>query len=253
MRHLSLAIVLVSLSNALLAAEEPDVTPYRPGISTPAELSKPGWLEMELGWQRQKNPDSERRGSLPYTLKLAFSPNWGVRVEGEAQVKSSDPNGTRLSGIGDTAVVLKRRFALDQDHAFGLEAGANFATAKEGLGSGKTDYLLNGIYSADLGAYHFDVNLIATRLGQVDPGEGRWRTTWAGAVSRGLNDRWGVSGEVSASQQSGTPNTAQLLTAITYSVSKQMVFDFGASRGLTRASPDWALFAGVTVLLGRMF
>ncbi len=253
MRLLTLAIILAVSTNGVSAADEPEATPYRPGVSTPAELSRPGWFEMELGWQREKSAASGRRDSFPYTFKLAFSADWGVRVDGEAQVKSRDPDGTTLSGRGDTAVVLKRRFAVDQNHAFGLEAGANFATAKEGLGSGKTDYLLNGIYSAQLGAYHVDLNLIARRLGQVESAEGRWQATWAGAVSHALNNRWGVGGEISASHQAGTPNTGQLLAAVTYSVSKRMVFDFGASRGLTRASPDWALFAGVTVLLGRLF
>ena len=76
------------------------------------------------------------------------------------------------------AVMLKQRFAVDDARAFGLEAGVNFPTAKNELGSGKTDYSLNGIYSADLGRYHFDLNLLATRLGRVEPGQSRWQTTW---------------------------------------------------------------------------
>ncbi|MBA2690680.1 MAG: transporter, partial [Burkholderiales bacterium] len=83
--------------------------------------------------------------------------------------------------------------------------------------------------------------------------EGRWQTTWAGAVSRALNERWSIGGEVSASCQTGTPNTGQMLAAVSYSASKRMVFDLGVARGLNRASPHWGVFAGVTVLLGRLF
>ena len=208
---------------------------------------------MELGVQRVQGGDAARRDSLPYTFKLAFSPDWGVRLGGDLQVRSTDFDGSRLNGIGDTAVILKRRFAVSDEPAFGLEAGANLPTAKDGLGSGKTDYSVNGIYSADLGHYHMDLNLAPARLGRIDPGQGRWQTTWAGALSRPLNDRWGVVGEFSGTRQSGTPNTAQFLLAGSYNLSKRIVFDAGASRGLNRNSPDWSLFGGVTVLVGRIY
>jgi len=31
------------------------------------------------------------------------------------------------------------------------------------------------------------------------------------------------------------------------------VFDFGAARGLTDATPRWQVFAGVTLRLGKLF
>ena len=249
---LAAALILTTVASAH-AAEEPAATPYRPSVSTPAALSEPGWLEMELGLQRVQGGNAARRDSLPYTFKLAFSPDWGVRVGGDLQVRSSDFDGSRLQGGGDTSLVLKRRFAVNDDAAFGLEAGANFPTAKDGLGSGETDYSLNGIYSTDLGKYHADINLLATRLGRIDANQGRWQTTWAGALSRPLTERWGAVAEFSGTRQSGAPNTAQFLLAASYNFSRRIVFDAGASRGLNRASPDWALFTGVTVLLGRIF
>ena len=253
MKRLIAGIVLWGLSHGALAANEPAATPYRPSVSTPANLSEPGWLEAELGWQRRSGGDAERRDSLPYTLKLAFSPDWGVRLGGDLQVRRTDFDGTRLTGVGDTAVVLKRRFAVDGDTAFGLEAGVNFPTAKDRLGSGRTDYSLNGIYSAELGSYHMDLNLVATRLGQIDPDQGRWQLTWAGAVSRTLSERWGMVGELAGTRQTGAPNTAQLLLAASYNLSRRIIFDAGASWGLNRTSSDWSIFTGITILLGKVF
>ena len=55
-------------------------------------------------------------------------------------MRQKNADGSTLSGLGDAAVIIKRRFALDENTAFGLEGGVNLPAAKEGLGSGKTDY-----------------------------------------------------------------------------------------------------------------
>jgi hypothetical protein len=85
------------------------VTPYRPSVSTPAALSAPGWLEVEAGVQSSKAVDPVRRESLPYTLKLALTPDWGVRIGGDALVHQREADGSVLRGGGDTTIVLKHR------------------------------------------------------------------------------------------------------------------------------------------------
>ncbi|MES2354304.1 MAG: hypothetical protein V4568_07840 [Pseudomonadota bacterium] len=49
------------------------------------------------------------------------------------------------------------------------------------------------------------------------------------------------------------PNTAQFLLAASYNFSKRVVFDVGASWGMTRTSQDWSLFTGMTILLGHVY
>lgn len=248
-------IIVLMVSAALrtaIAADEPTATPYRPTVSTPAALSEAGWLELEAGGQQTSGGASSRRESIPYTLKLAFTPDWGVRIGGEGWVRDLGTDGTRLSGFGDTAFIVKRRFALNDKAAFGLEGGVNFPTAKEGLGSEKANYLLTGIYSADLGEYHTDLNLSATRFGKSVPDEGRIQTGWAASLSRPLANTWGVAGEFSGTYQKGIPSTAQFLAAVSYNYSKRVVFDAGVAAGLNRASADWSLFAGVTLLINKV-
>lgn len=89
------------------ADEPPAVTPYRPSVSTPAALSAPGWLEVEAGALRVRGAGDTRRESLPYTLKLAWSEDWGVRLGGDAWVRQIDDGGQRTSGGGDVGIVLK--------------------------------------------------------------------------------------------------------------------------------------------------
>src|SRR5262252_7277339 len=98
-RHLSPALRIALNSAAFLFASwagaaraddpnDPQVVPYRPTVSTPAQLSAPGWLELEAGGLVANGPAaSASRATLPYTLKLAFTPDWGVRIGGDAWVR----------------------------------------------------------------------------------------------------------------------------------------------------------------------
>jgi hypothetical protein len=251
--HIVCAIYCASASAQTPPDEQPSVTPYRPSVSTPAALSAPGWLEFEAGALRERESGAARRDSVPYTLKLAFTPDWGIRIGGDAWVRQRDDSGQSTSGGGDTGVVLKRRFAVDETSAFGLEAGATFPTARHGLGSGKADTSLVGIYSADLGAYHTDLNLGLTRVGAVDPGAGRMQTLWAASLSRSFLERWGVVGEFSGTRQRGVDSTSQFLLAASYNVSKALTLDAGFARSLRSGVPDRSLFAGLTLLGPRLF
>jgi hypothetical protein len=249
-----LAALLLACSVAAHADEAPTVTPYRPSVSAPAQLSAPGWLEVELGLQRSRADDPQRRDTLPYALKLAFTPDWGIRLQGDAVVREQAADGRSLRGAGDTSVVLKRRFAVDDASAFGLEAGVKFATARTGLGSGHTDAGLTGIYSSDFAPkWHVDVNLSATHLGGVDAGESAWQRAWAAAVSRNLTDQWSVVGELSGTQRGGAGRTSQALMAASYSVSPGLTVDAGVSKGLSAASGGWSVFTGLTFLAARLF
>ena len=248
-----LTAVCGSPSASAESGEEPSVTPYRPSVSTPAALSAPGWLELEVGGLHARGRVQSRRDSLPYTFKLAFSEDWGVRVGGEGWVRQRDEAGKRLSGGGDMNVVLKRRFGVDRTSAFGLEVGATIPTANTGLGTGKSDYSINGIYSADLDRYHTDLNVVATRAGQVDQGVSRNQVLWAASLSKAFTDRWSLVGELSGTQQGGTDRTAQVLAAASYNISPSLTLDAGLSRSIRSEVPTWSVFTGLTVLMGRMF
>jgi len=248
-------LFLALASAARAADDEPTTTPYRPSVSTPAALSAPGWLEIEAGWQHDHLGAGARRDSIPLTLKLAFDPDWGIRLGNEAWVRQRSDAGEKRSDFGDTSFVLKRRFAIDDDQAFGLEAGVTAPTGRSGVGfgSGKPDYAVNAIYSADLGAWHTDLNLLAARLGQVDPGASRTQWLFAASISRQLDDRWGVVGEFAGTRQRGAEDSRQLLLAASYNLSKRMTLDVGAARSLRGGDPSWSAFAGFTWLAARLF
>ena len=176
----------------------------------------------------------------------------GVRLGGDGYVSSTDDAGDTSRGIGDTSITLKRRFAVDEANAFGLELTVLAPTAKDSIGNGRVAAGLTGIYSVDFAGNHADINLFETRLGQ-NPGESAWQEGYAVAISRPINDRWGALGEISGFHQAGLTDTDQLLAGITYNYSKRLVIDMGGLVGLTRASPRFGVFTGFTVLLGRLY
>jgi hypothetical protein len=116
------ALILLTGSLLMLQAhgdEYAPVTPYRPSVSSPAQLPAAGQLELELGGLVSKNDDG-RRASLPYTLKLAFDSAWGLVLGGEGLVATPAADG-RQRGFGDTQLVLKRACVFSDESALGLE------------------------------------------------------------------------------------------------------------------------------------
>ena len=233
------------------ADEEPAATPYRPTVSNPADLSAPGWLEIETGVQRDKGSDA-RTVSVPYLLKYAFTPDWGVLVGGDAYLRNTAADGTTASGFGDTQFLVKHRREVAEGRAFGFEAGVRAPTAKAALGSGMTDYLFNGIFSTDLGAAHLDVNVGPTWVGRRDPGTGRIEWNAAAALSTAIAEGWNIAGELSGTRRQGEANQSQFLMAVAWSASKRTVFDAGFVRGIGDSSLKWSAFAGVTMLVGQL-
>jgi hypothetical protein len=228
------------------------VTPYRPTVSNPADLPAPGWLEGEFGGLRSVGEDHSLGVSVPWLLKYAFDEDHGVLLGGNAFVTAQAPGAPRQSGAGDTSLEWKQRFPLGDKTAFGIEAGVIAPTAARALGVGKPVWLVNGIFSADLGALHLDMNLGDAHASVHDPNASPWQTTWAAAISWPLSANWGAAFELSGAHQRGNATTSQALVAVSYNLSHRVSLDAGSAYGLTRAAHDRSLFAGATVLIGQL-
>jgi hypothetical protein len=229
-------------------AADARVTPYRPSVSAPAQLPLPGQFELEAGGATATGPG--RRTTLPYLFKYAFTDEWGVLLGGDAWV--GQRNGARDEGAGDTLLILKRAFVDDAASAYGIELAAKLATAARPLGSGSTDWTVNAIHSRDFGRVHVDLNLNATRLGNPGPGAARLQLGAAAAYAVALDGGWGAAAELSGTRNRGGQSTGQLLVAMNVVVGPGWVADFGVARGLTRATPRWAWFAGVVLPLAKL-
>lgn len=213
----------------------------------------PGWIEIESGLLRSRSP-GEKRQSLPYTVKLAFDEDWGVMLGGDAYLRQTT-QGERQSGQGDTAFTLKRRFAMpdNPDLAFGMELGVKSPTAKKTLGSGKTDWMANGIMSLDLtDTWRLDTNLGMTRLGNHAPDEGRTARLLSAALSKNLGD-WTLALEWAGIRQRGMEDGRTWLAAASYALTPRLVVDLGAARTRQGQTTERAVFVGFTWLAARIF
>lgn len=243
--------LLTGAADAAASDEFAPITPYRPSVSSPAQLPAPGQIELEFGGLRQRSDDA-RRSSLPYLFKLAFSPAWGLLIGGDARVWQRDASG-RAQGLGDTSLVLKRAWIADQVSAFGVELGAKVPTANEPIGSGKADYSINTIYSRDFGPVHMDANLNALRLGLVDAGTSRTQWGASASFSGALTDHWGLTGELSGTHRAGADHSAQVLAALAYSPSKFLTVDIGIVRAPRPTPATTSLFAGIVFPLAKLW
>jgi hypothetical protein len=253
--HLIFYFCCVIIATQIARADddsEPTVTPYRPTVSNPADLPQPGWIEGEFGAAHTYGDDGSRNDTVPWLIKYAFDENRGILIGGNAFVNDAPVGAPASSGFGDLTLEWKQRFPIAENAAFGIETGAIVPTAAHDLGVGKPAFIYNGIYSTDLGALHLDLNAGGVLFADHPSGISKWQNAWATAGSWSLSQKFGAALEVSGTQQSGTPTRSQVLGAINYNSSAHLVFDAGLAYGLTRAAHDTSIFAGATVLLGKL-
>ena len=258
LRHRGLIVATaVTMAGTVTAAraqdEGPAVVPYRPSVATPADLPAPGWPELEAGVQWAKGGDTSRSRSSPVTFKLAWNESWAILIGTDIYDWQRAYDGSSAHSGGDTTLTLKYKLPIDEHLALGAEFGVALPTARPPIGTGATDWEVNGIASFDYPGIHVDVNVAGARLGSVDDGQGPWQGGWAIAASHPLDDQFGITGEVSGLVQRGTSAQTQALAELNCNVSRALVLDVAIAAGMSRASPDWQLLAGMTVRLGHWF
>lgn len=231
----------------------PAVVPYRPSVASPAELPAPGWPELEAGMQWAQGGGSARSQSSPVTFKLAWNESWATLIGTDIHDWQKAPDGSTAHSGGDTSLTLKYKLPVSDQLALGAQLGATLPTGRPPIGAGKSSWGVTGIASFDYPGIHVDLNAGGQRLGAVDSGQGRWQGAWAIAASHPLNERLGITGEVSGIAQRGTSAQSQGLAALNYNVSPALVLDVGVAVGFSRAAPDWQVMAGMTVRLGHWF
>ncbi len=171
------ALLLALLLPTALRAQEPpiQVNPNRPTFATPALTTQVGVAELEIGLQRSAARDTERLSFTPFLLKVGLRKDVELRVGGNGFLHQTEKATPDASGIGDTTLGAQwcylRNGPLGVDEAVQLTLKAPTASAPKGLGSGEPDETLMLLLSRDLGPFHADANVLATRLG--------WRRAWA--------------------------------------------------------------------------
>jgi hypothetical protein len=240
------------------AGEEDDIKPSRPSVSNPAEIQKPGVLQLEFGYDanfRARDVRLDQTASM--SLRYAASKRLLLEVDLDALKSETDAQTrTRMTSVGDTHVGFQLVALEDTaEHpalAFAYYVKLPTADEGKGLGSGRFDHKLVTLVSRKFGGTDVDFNAAYLLVGRE--GAGGWLHGGQGALdlSRDIGERYGFEAEVSGqSVDESLPRGVFALGALHYRANRRLALDAGARVGLTHDAPRVGLFAGATVGLTR--
>lgn len=253
-------LALLPLLALPLWAEDPPmaVNPNRPTFSAPARTTQFGLAELETGAQRVLQRDGSHSLGTPTLLKLGVLDDFEVRLSTPGLQQVSVPGAPSVSGPGDLSLGVQWRFAkagwLGLDQAVQVMHTFPTASASQGLGAGAASDSVVWLLGRSFGDYSLVLNFIQTWAGRpAAQGGGRVGQPIATcALSRPLGGAWSLSGEVYAIGATElNPRVVSNLWAVGYQVSPRLVLDAGVDVGLTQGAQKVAVFAGLTVGLGR--
>jgi hypothetical protein len=244
---------------AQTAAEEEEdfLKPSRPGVANPAEIHKPGVLQVEIGYDanfRAEEFDAEQ--TLPITLRYAATNRLLFELNFDAVKSETDVDGTRMTGVGDTRLGLQVVALKDTEKhpalAFAYYAKLPSASRNKGLGTGRFDHKIVYLMSKKLGAVDVDFNTAYLIVGREDASG--WITGGQAAISFSgeFKNGFGLIGELSGqSKDDIQPTGIFLLGGMTYKANRRLIFDAGLRVGLNQDAPRIGVFTGLTFGLGK--
>jgi hypothetical protein len=238
--------------------EEEFIKPARPGVANPAEIQKPGVLQVEFGYDGLFRSDEFRsQHSAPLSLRFAATDRLLLVLDLDA-VKSETDEATRRreTGVGDTRLGFQLVALKDTDEhpalAFAYAVKLPTASGEKRLGTGRFDHKFTALLSKKFGQKtDLDFNgafLVNGREGEPGRDHGG---LGALSISRELDDDWGLEGELSAtSLDDVVPRGLYALGAVTRRLGQRARLDWSARFGLNPAAPRFGLFGGVTFGVG---
>jgi hypothetical protein len=211
------------------SAAEPDVTPYRPGVGSPAVLSATGYVEIETGVDYLRATDT-RTNSASLLVKYGLTDQLGLLVGVTPIIRDNTADKTQ-TGSGDSSLGIKFVNKANERISVGAQLVTSLATGSKAFRSDKPSVNLVGLAGFDFSGLHSDINIGVTRFGD-DQGDGVSRNYvgWSAALSAPLNATLSGAIELSGTNQSGAGKSAQLLASISYTINKSLVLDVYAAR-----------------------
>jgi len=222
----------------------------RPLTTDDAGTVEKGKFQVETGFDftRQDNHDKEFTPSMTLTYGLFERMDLGV---GTAYLFFNPAEGERQNGFADTGLKVKYRLVDDKDWipAFAVSGTLKIPTANEskGLGSGKTDFNINVIFTKNLSKrWALYLNLGYAFIGEHGANN-EFNYSLAGQFV--LSDKWTLVGEITGVNNfNGHKNDDPFsgLLGIQHMFSDNLVWDAGVEIGMNKAAPDFRLTTGLT-------
>jgi hypothetical protein len=239
--------------------EEKFIKPSRPSVANPAEIQRPGVLQVEYGYDANfRGSEFRTQQALPLTLRFAASSRLLIEFDLDTLKSETDQNGGRETGVGDTRLGLQVVALKDTEShpalAFAYYVKLPSGSEEKGLSTGRIDHKVLLLLSRKLGQTDMDLNVAYLSVGRED--SDRRASGGQGAISFAyeFKNNFGVEGELSGqSLDDVQPRGLFALGALTYTVNKRFRLDGGMRFGLNPEAPRIGVFGGIVIGTANLY
>ncbi len=241
--------------------EEEFIKPARPTVANPAEIQKPGVLQVEFGYDSNfRSAEFRFQQSAPLNLRFAASSRLLLEAEVEAiESERREEGGELQTGFGDTRLGFQVVALKDTERhpalAFAYNVKIPTASKSKMLGTGRVDHRITALLSKQIGENtDLDINVAYLNVGREDSERRADGGLAAISLSHEFENKFGFETELSGlSLDDVQPKGVYALGALTYKVNKRLRFDTGMRFGLSGEAPCVGFFAGFTVGVANLF
>ena len=252
-----LAASLYSIAPGALAQEQQQaIEPDRPDVTNGTHIVETGLLQIEVGGLMSSPQQGQRAWGSPITARLGVAEWLELRVGTDGVIGQSDQN---VSAVGFGNVQLGAKLRLWSDPG-GLpvlsilpQVNLPTADAARGLGSGLADYTIALLTGSDFGRHaHVDANY---GIGAIGSGEidGHFvQHLVSVSASYALTDNWNPYAEAFwfSRQDPSSGSIVAIDAGAIYQLGTRYAIDGGAQFGVSAEAPRFAVFGGVSVIVG---
>ena len=258
---LFLTLTIAASSRQSQSEDEDYIKPSRPTVANPAEIQKPGVMQIEYGYDSNfRSSEFRFQQSAPLNIRFAAGSRLLLEAEVETVLSQREEPGDELqTGIGDTrlgfqVVAVKE---TEERPALSFAYAVKIPTASESkmLGTGRFDHRITALLSKKLGENtDLDVNVAYLNVGREDSRRRADGGLAAVSLSHEFENKFGFEAELSGlSLDDVQPKGVYALGAVTYKFNKRLRFDTGMRFGLSGEAPRVGIFAGFTVGVADLF
>jgi hypothetical protein len=258
-RAAALGCVFVLVAAAARAQDQlppEQVEPDRPDITNGTHIVDVGVLQIEIGGLFTRPTAGQRQSGTPVAARLGVSEWLELRV-GTDGLLTQTSGLTSATGMGNVQLGAKLRLWADEGGVpvVSILPAVNLpvASAEKSLGSGVADLTVAFLTGADLGRHgHVDVNYGIGAIGAA-PDQPRFAQHLLSlSASAAASDNWNPYVETfwfSREEPDGRGVLAMDAGAI-YEIGERYAVDGGVQLGLTADAPAFAVFAGISIIVG---
>jgi len=250
------AIALMGTASAARAQQQQAIEPDRPDVTNGTHIVDSGLLQIEVGGIATQNQPGQNAFGSPFTARLGVLEWLELRFGADGFVTQSDETGS-VGGFGNLQLGAKLRLWSDPGGlpVLSVLPQVNLPTAnsEKGLGSGLTDFSIALLTGTDIGRHaHVDVNYGIGAIGSGDTGGHFTQHLVSVSASYAITDNWNPYLEAFwYSRQDAAGGSATSIDAgAIYQIGTRYALDGGAQFGVTADAPRFAVFGGISVIVG---